>query len=86
MATLLAPSLTRIIKSLEDRKLIRTTKDTADGRRVLVSIGEASVKLLDQVRPKSLRIYEELENRIGHDKIEALISLLNEVTDKATLR
>ncbi|HWU60983.1 MAG TPA: homoprotocatechuate degradation operon regulator HpaR [Ensifer sp.] len=85
-ATLLAPSLTRMIRSLEDRKLIRTTKDAADGRRVLVSIDEAGVKLLDEVRPESLRIYEELENRIGHDKIEALISLLNEVTDKATLR
>ncbi|MBB3165794.1 homoprotocatechuate degradation regulator HpaR [Rhizobium laguerreae] len=85
-AALLAPSLTRMIKALEDRKLIRTTKDTADGRRLLVRIDDAGAKLLEEVRPESLKIYEELELRIGHDKIEALISLLNEVTDKATTR
>ncbi|WP_105439357.1 homoprotocatechuate degradation operon regulator HpaR [Neorhizobium sp. T25_13] len=85
-AALLAPSLTRMIKTLEDRKLIRTTKDTADGRRLLVRIDDAGAKLLEEVRPESLKIYEELELRIGHDKIEALIALLNEVTDKATTR
>lgn len=85
-AALLAPSLTRMIKALEDRKLIRTTKDTADGRRLLVRIDDAGAKLLEEVRPESLKIYEELELRIGHDKIEALIALLNEVTDKATTR
>lgn len=85
-AALLAPSLTRMIKALEDRKLIRTTKDAADGRRLLVRIDDAGAKLLEEVRPESLKIYEELELRIGHDKIEALIALLNEVTDKATTR
>ncbi|MCJ9751428.1 homoprotocatechuate degradation operon regulator HpaR [Neorhizobium sp. BETTINA12A] len=85
-AALLAPSLTRMIKALEDRKLIRTTKDAADGRRLLVRIDDAGAKLLEEVRPESLKIYEELELRIGHDKIEALVALLNEVTDKATTR
>ncbi|WP_040124752.1 MULTISPECIES: homoprotocatechuate degradation operon regulator HpaR [unclassified Neorhizobium] len=85
-AALLAPSLTRMIKALEDRKLIRTTKDAADGRRLLVRIDDAGAELLEEVRPESLKIYEELELRIGHDKIEALIALLNEVTDKATTR
>ncbi|MBA1344904.1 homoprotocatechuate degradation operon regulator HpaR [Rhizobium sp. WYCCWR 11146] len=85
-AALLAPSLTRMIKALEDRKLIRTTKDSADGRRLLVRIDDAGTKLLEEVRPESLKIYEDLELRIGHDKIEALIALLNEVTDKATTR
>lgn len=85
-AALLAPSLTRMIKALEDRKLIKTTKDAADGRRLLVRIDDAGVMLLEDVRPESLKIYEELELRIGHDKIEALIALLNEVADKATTR
>ena len=85
-AALLAPSLTRMIKALEDRKLIRTTKDAADGRRLLVRIDDAGAKLLEEVRPESLKIYEELELRIGHDKIEALVALLHEVTDKATTR
>lgn len=83
-AALLAPSLTRMIKSLEDRNLIRTTKDASDGRRLLVTIDEAGVSLLEEVRPESLKIYEDLELRIGRDKIEALVALLNDVTDKAT--
>jgi homoprotocatechuate degradation regulator HpaR len=85
-AALLAPSLTRMIKSLEDRNLIKTTKDANDGRRLLVKIEKAGVRLLEEVRPESLKIYEDLEHRIGRDKIEALVALLNEVTDKATNR
>lgn len=85
-ASLLAPSLTRMIKSLEDRALIRTTKDATDGRRLLVRIDEAGVRLLEEVLPESQKIYAELETRIGPDKIETLIALLNEVTDKATPR
>ncbi|MEN3148895.1 homoprotocatechuate degradation operon regulator HpaR [Neorhizobium sp. IRAMC:178] len=85
-AALLAPSLTRMIKALEDRNLIRTTRDTSDGRRVLVAIDDPGVKLLEEVRPESIKIYEDLEQRIGRDKIEALVALLNEVTDKATSR
>ncbi len=40
-ASILAPSLTRIIRALEDRKLIRRLKDQVDGRRVILEISSS---------------------------------------------
>src|SRR6187402_330172 len=37
-ACVLAPSLTRIIKALEDRRLITRERDSADGRRISLAI------------------------------------------------
>ncbi|TKT79141.1 homoprotocatechuate degradation operon regulator HpaR [Aquamicrobium sp. LC103] len=78
-ACVLAPSLTRIIKALEDRKLIRRQKDEEDGRRVLLSIARAGLDLLHEVTPESRAIYSELEAQYGRERIELLIDMLNDL-------
>lgn len=79
-ANILAPSLTRMIKAMAERGLIERSRDEGDGRRVMLSIAPAGKALLRAVSPDSARIYEALEARFGHDRVEELLELLDELS------
>ncbi|WP_157018328.1 homoprotocatechuate degradation operon regulator HpaR [Mesorhizobium xinjiangense] len=79
-ACVLAPSLTRIIKSLEDRGLIARTRHESDGRRVLLTITPTGLALIRAVAPESAKIFAELEARYGRERIDALLDQLEELT------
>lgn len=76
-ANILAPSLTRMIRTLTERGLIETARDKGDGRRVMLAIAPAGCDLLRRVSPDSARIYAELEGRFGKDRAEGLMDLLD---------
>lgn len=78
-AFILAPSLTRIIRSLEERGIITKHKDENDGRRVLLQITASGLAIIDEVAPESRLIYDRLEKRFGREKIEQLLDILDEV-------
>ena len=78
-AFILAPSLTRIIRSLEERGLITKHKDADDGRRVLLEIAPEGMRVIADVSPESRAIYEELEARYGHERVEVLLDMLDEL-------
>ncbi|MFD1329061.1 homoprotocatechuate degradation operon regulator HpaR [Mycoplana ramosa] len=78
-AFILAPSLTRMIKSLEERGYITKHKDKGDGRRVLLQIAPAGLTLINTVAPDSRAIYDDIEARYGRERVEHLIDLLNEL-------
>lgn len=80
-AFILAPSLTRMIKTLEERGLIEKSKDQADGRRVLLQIAPAGLSIINEVTPESRMIYEALERKFGIEKIDLLLDLLGELAD-----
>ena len=80
-ASILAPSLTRIIRNLVDRKLIRRKKDAADGRRVILEIAPAGAALIRRVMPESAAAYERLDARFGALMINKLLDMLDEITD-----
>ncbi|MBE1205210.1 homoprotocatechuate degradation operon regulator HpaR [Aminobacter carboxidus] len=80
-ASILAPSLTRIIKALEERKLITRGKVEGDGRRVILSIAPKGQVLISQVSPESSAIYDEVQRRIGHERYEQLLDLLEGLID-----
>ncbi|MEP9374757.1 homoprotocatechuate degradation operon regulator HpaR [Mesorhizobium sp. KR1-2] len=81
-AFILAPSLTRIIRSLEERGLISKHKDADDGRRVLLEIAPAGMKVIAEVGPESRAIYATLEAKFGKERVEKLLDMLD---DLATL-
>ncbi|PSJ60922.1 homoprotocatechuate degradation operon regulator HpaR [Mesorhizobium soli] len=81
-AFILAPSLTRIIRSLEERGLISKSKDAEDGRRVLLEIAPAGMKVIAEVGPESRAIYATLEAKYGKERVEKLLDMLD---DLATL-
>jgi homoprotocatechuate degradation regulator HpaR len=78
-ASILAPSLTRMIRTLEQRKFIRRRKDARDGRRVILEIAPAGLALIQKASPESLAIHAELEQRFGREKLDALLDLLEDL-------
>ncbi|MBZ0217092.1 MAG: homoprotocatechuate degradation operon regulator HpaR [Fimbriimonadaceae bacterium] len=80
LAFVLGPSLSRIVRTLEARKLIGKRRDDADGRKYWLSITDTGTKLIHMVMPDSHRVYADLENKLGKKRLETLIKLANEVT------
>ncbi|UDF28103.1 UNVERIFIED_ORG: homoprotocatechuate degradation operon regulator HpaR [Roseateles sp. XES5] len=82
-AFILAPSLTRMLRSLEERGLISRHKDKADGRRVLLRLAPAGQAVIEEVMPDSRRVYAEIDARFGAGRVEELLDMLE---DLATLK
>ena len=78
-AFILAPSLTRMLRSLEERGLITRHKDKEDGRRVLLRLAPAGHAVIDEVMPDSRRVYADSDARLGADRVETLLDMLEEL-------
>lgn len=74
---LLGPSLSRILRDLEARRLIGRRSPQTDLRRGLVSITPAGLMLLNTVAPISEAIYTEITRRFGDENLEALHAMLH---------
>lgn len=83
-ACLLLPSLTRILQKLTEKNLITRVPDKSDRRRQVVSISPAGAALIEDNLDTSIQIMERLKHRMGPEKYEALLDLLNEL-DAANL-
>src|SRR6202161_4265601 len=71
-AFLLGPSLSRILRDLEARRLIERKVAKADLRRGLVSISAKGVRLMETVAPSSEAIYAAITRRYGARKLREL--------------
>lgn len=78
-AFILAPSLTRIIRSLEERGITTKTRDENDGRRVLLQITPAGLAIIKEVAPESRLIYQMIEERFGRERIDQLLDMLDDL-------
>jgi homoprotocatechuate degradation regulator HpaR len=76
-ASILAPSLTRIIKAMEDRGFITKGKFADDGRRVQLSITPAGSRFIAEISPERQAIYQDIEDRFGHEDLEKLLAMLD---------
>ena len=83
-ACLLLPSLTRILQKLEHRGLISRRCHPADRRRQIVEIGERGVQIIHANQPASMAQEERIRSRLGPEKHELLLDLLNELNDLDT--
>ena len=79
ITSLLFPSLSRIIRDLEDRNLVSKTVDPDDQRRYVVSLTETGQQLFDAIVPDCERVYATIRQSIGADKLRELHSLLIEL-------
>ena len=73
---LLPPSLSRILRDLEERKLIRRRVIPEDLRRALVSIAPRGIAMIETVGSQSEKTYSEITRRFGADRLRALHELL----------
>ncbi|MGV8986847.1 MAG: homoprotocatechuate degradation operon regulator HpaR [Cypionkella sp.] len=84
-ACLLLPSLTRMIKPLEDEGLIAKSVPETDRRKVVVAITDGGRDLLAAHADASHAIFARIETEFGADRLEALLDLL-ESLQKLDLR
>ena len=80
-ACLLNPSLTRIMQLLEKKGLIARKGNPEDRRRVHVELTTAGRDMLVAAQPESLEIAEKLRARVGQDKLDELLDLLNSLAE-----
>jgi homoprotocatechuate degradation regulator HpaR len=84
VAYLLGPSLSRILRDLEGRRLIERKTVKSDLRRGTVSITAKGLKLIEAVAPHSEAIYAEMTRRYGAQKLAELQDMLH-VLDSSLL-
>lgn len=80
-ANILAPSLTRMIRALDERGLIRRGRDEADGRRVILTITPMGQQLIEAVTPEANAAYARIDAEFGPDRMAALVALLDALSD-----
>jgi homoprotocatechuate degradation regulator HpaR len=67
-----APSVTRILKELEDRGLIGRESDPNDRRRLLIALSPAGREVIRSISKPMLRILREYSIRFGADRLQRL--------------
>lgn len=78
---ILMPSLSRILKVLEERRLVKRMKEREDGRRISLSLTQKGRALYVKITPRSEEIYAHIEQCYGPEQINLLLKLLNELID-----
>jgi homoprotocatechuate degradation regulator HpaR len=74
---LLGPSLSRILRDLEARRLITRKAAKDDLRRAVVSISEQGLRLMETVAPSSEAIYDIVTKRFGARRLAELQDMLD---------
>ena len=80
-ACLHLPSLSRILKTMESDGLVERKEAPDDRRKTLVAISSEGRKILSRHSAQSAAIYAELEQRMGKEKLETVLDLLEELLD-----
>jgi homoprotocatechuate degradation regulator HpaR len=78
-AFLLGPSLSRILRDLEARRLIERRAARDDLRRGMVSISGRGLKLMQRIAPTSEEIYAAITRRFGARRLAKLQDMLGEL-------
>ena len=78
-ACLLLPSLTRIMQKLEEKNLFQRKRDRQDKRRQVITITPAGRRVIEANIDASIAVLESLRSRMGSERYEALLDLLNEL-------
>ena len=78
-ASVLPPSLTRIIKLMKERRLITRSKVKGDGRRAKLAIRPTGLAHIEELAPERRSIYDAIERRYGAERQEQLLDLLEQL-------
>ena len=75
---LLAPSLTRILRYLENEGIVRRSVDGGDQRKQIVSLTAFGRQRFEEAAPDSEAVYVQIESDFGRERLELLYRLLAE--------
>ena len=73
---ILMPSLTRIIRTLTERKLITRSSDRDDGRRIALDVTPQARTMIISMLPAIERVYIALEWEFGKKRLESTLDVL----------
>lgn len=76
---LLLPSLTRILRYLEDQELVKRAAHETDGRRCVIHITGDGRQLIEDNVQINNSIYVDIENAFGKKKLNELLGLLDDL-------
>lgn len=71
-----APSVTRILKELEERGLVVREPDPDDRRRMVIGLSAAGREVIKSTARPMVRILREYSERFGADRLERLMNEL----------
>jgi homoprotocatechuate degradation regulator HpaR len=79
--SILAPSITRILKRLVADELVSTRRSPADQRELLVKMTSKGGRLVAHVGPKVEQVYAEIREQLGPENLASLYDDLERVID-----
>lgn len=80
LSMIMAPSLTRIVRDLTQRKLISKNKNADDARKSTLSICPAGQTLVEQTAMETIAHIERYQSQFGQDRFDRLLAELNDFT------
>ncbi|PWE27963.1 homoprotocatechuate degradation operon regulator HpaR [Pararhodobacter marinus] len=75
------PSLTRILRAMEEQGLVTRAMDPADRRRSIVSISEAGHTVIQDRADANRRLFDRLEAAYGKERMETLLDMLEDLNN-----
>lgn len=78
-ACLLLPSLTRMIRPMQDEGLITRTTPPEDRRKTIIAITPAGLALVQAHAAQSAAILQRIEAGFGAERLETLLDLLQDL-------
>ncbi|MEP2922019.1 homoprotocatechuate degradation operon regulator HpaR [Sulfitobacter sp.] len=78
-ACLLLPSLTRILRAMEEDALISRSEDPTDRRRSIVQIEDAGRHILEANGAHAAALVAQMRTLYGEEKYEQLLDLLEDL-------
>lgn len=76
---ILPASLSRIVDTLEEKKLVARRAHAADQRRVVVEVTAAGRRLFQAVAPHSEAHYREIAALVGAERLDAFYAMLDDL-------
>ena len=76
------PSLSRLLRTLETRELVKRSAHADDLRAAQVTLSNAGRRLVARLAPLSEARYAEIATAVGADDLERLYALLGEVIER----
>jgi homoprotocatechuate degradation regulator HpaR len=78
---LLGPSLSRILPDMEKRQLVSRKQVDSDLRRSVVNLEPKGLRLISSHAPDSEKIYAQIAERFGVERVTQLFTLLHELQE-----
>mgnify|MGYP001138717901 CR=1 FL=1 len=76
---LLLPSLTRMLRAMEEEGLLTRANDPNDGRKSIVTVTDAGQQILQDHADDAAALFADLDERFGKERMEKLLDMLEDL-------